>query len=138
MKKYFLSIMVLSCSLCVYAQTNQITIKTGEEIKYYPVDVEIRASLPVVSKIMKIDDEVFEFSLTVAAFSNSSVYGTYPILVSYYIRVGDELELKKIDTYFDPVFVKFEVVSINWNTLVLHEKQSDNKDTAPNLSEDSL
>lgn len=143
MKRYFLSIMALFCSLCVYAQTNQITIKTGEEIQYYPVGVEAIAfksntPLPVVSKIMKIDDKVFEFSLTVAALSNNTADGTYPILVSYYIKVGDELELNKNDTYLDTVLVKFKVVSVNWNTLVLQEKQSDNKDTAPKPSEDSL
>ena len=120
MKRCFLLTMVLFCSLCVFAQTNQITIKTGETFQYYPVGIEAIAfkgntPLPVVSKIMKIDDKVFEFSLTVAALSNNTADGTYPILISYYIKVGDEIELNKNDTYLDTVLVKFNVVSINWN-----------------------
>lgn len=142
MKRFIFTFILLYGAIFAYAQSNQITIKPGDKFPYYPTGVEAIAfkgntPLPIVSKIMKIDDKTYEFSLTVAALSNNTADGTYPIIISYYLKIGDEIEFKKKDTYMDSILIKFKVTSLNWNTLVLQEKPSE-KTNAPNPSEDSL
>jgi hypothetical protein len=141
MKKFCIFMMIFFISLFTVAAQEKITFTAGETVKYYPVGVEAIAFRdhtpePFISSVRQFSNEIWELSFTVAALSNSTADGTYPVVISYYVKAGDVIQLKSNTPYLGDDIKKFKVISAGWNVIVL-EIQDDGSKT-PETTEDSL
>ncbi|MCK9170483.1 MAG: hypothetical protein M0P01_08725 [Treponema sp.] len=141
MKKFCIFMMIFFISLFAVTAQEKITFTTGETVKYYPVGVEAIAfrdhtPVPIISSVRQFANEVWELSFTVAALSNSTADGTYPVVITYYVKSGDVIQLKSNTPYLGDEIKKFKVISASWNVIMLEIQDDGSK--APVSTEDSL
>src|SRR5574344_1966021 len=120
---------------------NKLTLQTGETTAYYPKDVEgisfrDHTPLPILSSVKQYQAGIWEVSFTVAALSNSTADGTYPVVVSYYVKPGDTIQMKTSLPYIGDKSFELKVSAVNWNTITFELPAADTK--APTATEDSL
>lgn len=141
MKKLCIFAVIFFILLFTAAAQEKITFTAGETVKYYPLGVEAIAFRdhtpePIISSIRQFTNGIWELSFTVAALSNSTADGTYPVVISYYVKTGDVIQLKSNTPYLGDEIKKFKVISAGWNMVVL-EIQDDGS-RVPEATEDSL
>jgi hypothetical protein len=133
---------IMVTSVPAFAQdANKLTLKTGETTVYYPKDVEAisfrdNTPLPILSSVKQYQTGIWEVLFTVAALSNSTADGTYPVVVSYYVKPGDTIQMKTNIPYIGDKSVELNVSAVSWNTITFDLPAADTK--APTATEDSL
>lgn len=131
------NLVILSCSVF------GLSLKTGEDSKYYPVSAPMVAnksgssSKCFITKIAKANgypNGTYELELTSSDWVGATVF---PVSFTYILKPGDTLELKYCASIYSSAEIKkFKVKTISDNEIVLEEQGSNLGEIKP--SEDSL
>jgi hypothetical protein len=119
---------------------NDVVFKTGEEIAYYPKNIENIAfkghtPYPIVTEVMKVEKNIYKLRITCALLSNTTADGTYSADVCYYLKIGDIVELNKPSVYVDEI-KKLKVKKLSWNEVVFEAEKDEHGAIVP--TEDSF
>lgn len=114
MKKIFLILTVMF--LCGLAFSEKISLTTGKLLAtslsdyFFPVDTSVSGRQCSVTSIKKVDNDMWCISITTERNS-------IPITYDYYVKVGDKINLRRIDNPMKELTLN--VLSVNWNEAVL-------------------
>ena len=113
MKKSPFLILVFLLSLPLCAEKH--TFRTGDAFAlsltdyFFPVDISMTGSRCSITSIKKVEKDLWCLSL--AAFRTGQM--TVPIVYEYYVKPGDILKLRRLESPMEECDVK--IVSIGWN-----------------------
>lgn len=117
MKKLSIIILLLISTSFVFAE--KITTKTGDALAlsvtdfFFPVDISVTGSKCSVTSIKHIDKDLW--CISIAALRNGT--SSLPIIYDYYVKKGDIIKLRRINSPMTECNLKVE--SIDWNEAVL-------------------
>lgn len=119
MKKLLIFILGMIFTYSCFSET--ATFRTGDFLAlsitdyFFPVDINTTGSKCSITGIKKIEKDLWCFSIT-ATRTGSFM----PVIYDYYIKQGDTIKMRRINNPMGEII--FEVVSVNWNEIVLNIK----------------
>ena len=115
--KKLLFAFILLCSVCAFAE--KVTFRTGDAFArslsdfYFPTDIAFTGSRCSVTSVKRVEKDLWCLSLAAFRSGQQSV----PVVYEYYVRPGDSIRLRRLETPMEVCTVK--VVSVGWNEIVM-------------------
>jgi len=129
MSQRLLLLVVLLCSVSLFAESpvKEFVWETGNTLEITPSGMyrlvfDDAVSSTTVSSIAVMANGMCEFEITTPALTNGRGAGTYPVVVKYYLKAGDEVtfEIRRNPANNTvPAMYKARVVSYTWNKIRL-------------------